>query len=43
MRSFVLGAAGLLAAEFAASSIYFYKPWIAMTTIWVHAWAKLRS
>jgi hypothetical protein len=43
MRSFVLGAAGLLAAEFAASSIYFYKPWIAMTTSWVHAWAKLRS
>ena len=41
MRSFVIGAAGLLAAEFAASCLYFYKPWIAATTVWVKAWANL--
>jgi hypothetical protein len=41
MRSFVVGALGLLTAEFAASCIYFYKPWIGMTTGWVKAWAKL--
>lgn len=41
IRSFVLGATGLLAAEFAASCIYFYKPWIALSTHWVQAWARL--
>jgi len=41
VRSFVFGAAGLLTAEFAASCIYFYRPWIATTTGWVQAWAKL--
>jgi len=41
MKSFVVAASGLLAAEFAASCIYFYKPWIAITTNWVQAWAKL--
>ena len=41
MRSFVVGAAGLLAAEFGSSWVYFYKPWIAATTKWVRAWANL--
>lgn len=41
IRSAVVGACGLLAAEFAASCIYFYKPWIALTTVWVKAWATL--
>lgn len=41
MRSFVVGATGLLAAEFAASTLYFYKPWVALTTRWVRAWATL--
>ena len=41
MRSFVVGASGLLSAEFAASCIYFYKPWIAITTGWAKAWAGL--
>ncbi len=40
VRSFVIGAAGLLAAELAASWIYFYKPWIAATAGWVRAWAN---
>ena len=42
IRSFVMGACGLLVAEFAASCIYFYKPWIEVTTGWVKAWARLR-
>jgi hypothetical protein len=41
MKSFVVGASGLLGAEFAASWIYFYKLWIAMTTGWVQGWARL--
>ena len=40
IRSFVLAAAGVLAAEFAASWLYFYKPWITLTTGWVQAWAR---
>ncbi|HUV69624.1 MAG TPA: hypothetical protein VMW15_08175 [Terracidiphilus sp.] len=40
VRSFVVGAAGLMAAEFAASWVYFWGPWKAVTTGWVLAWAK---
>ena len=41
MRSFVIGAAGLLAGEFLASVVYFWGPWKALTMSWVVAWAKL--
>jgi hypothetical protein len=41
MRSFVIGAAALLVFEFLASLVYFWKPWRALTTSWVVAWAKL--
>lgn len=40
MRPFVIGAAGLLASEFAASILYFWGPWKALTTEWVVAWAR---
>lgn len=33
----------LLAAEFAATLLYFWKPWQALTHGWVEAWAKLAS
>lgn len=39
MRQFVLGAAGLLAAECTATLLYFWPPWKAATTAWVMAWA----
>jgi hypothetical protein len=41
MRSFAVGAAGLLAAEYIASLLYFWAPWKVLTTGWVIAWAKL--
>jgi hypothetical protein len=41
MRSFVIGASGLLAGELLASFLYFWAPWKTITTGWVLAWAKL--
>lgn len=41
MRSFALGAAGLLIAEYASTIVYFWPPWKALTAGWVEAWAKL--
>ena len=41
MRSFVLGAAGLLAADYAASFLYFWKPWSVASTRIVELWMKL--
>jgi len=40
MRSFVVGAAALLAAEYVATCLYFWGPWQALTLGWVQAWAK---
>jgi hypothetical protein len=40
IRSFVVGAAGLLAAEYVAALLYFWKPWQQLTLGWVTAWAK---
>jgi hypothetical protein len=40
IRSFVIGAAGLLAAEYVASFLFFWKPWQQLTLEWVTAWAK---
>jgi len=40
MRSFVVGATALLAAEFAAAYLYFWGPWRVLTTRWVEAWAR---
>ena len=40
MRSFVVGAAGLLAAEWIATFLYFSGPWTAVTHGWVEAWVK---
>jgi hypothetical protein len=40
MRQFVLGAAGLLAAEYLASLLYFWAPWRNLTAAWVAAWAR---
>ena len=40
MRSFVIGAAGLLTAMFVASSMLFWEPWRALTRGWVEAWAR---
>jgi hypothetical protein len=41
IRSFVIGSAALLAAEFVASVLYFSGPWKVITTHWVEAWTKL--
>jgi hypothetical protein len=41
MRSFVLGAEGLLSAEFASTALYYWPPWKAATTHWIEAWARL--
>ncbi len=41
MRSFLIGAAGLLATEFVASLLYFWGPWKTLTAGWVAAWAKM--
>lgn len=43
MRSFVIGASALLVAEYAASLLYFLKPWHALTLGWVQAWARYFS
>lgn len=43
MRSFVIGAAALLAGEFVASFLYFWGPWKVITTGWVMAWAKMSA
>jgi hypothetical protein len=40
IRSFLVGAAGLLAAEYLASALYFWKPWQQLTLGWVTVWAK---
>jgi hypothetical protein len=40
IRSFVIGASGLVAALFLASALYFWEPWKALTLEWVTAWAK---
>lgn len=40
MRSFAIGAAGLLAALYAASWLYFWPPWRTQTAGWVEAWAR---
>ncbi len=40
IRSFLVGAAGLLAAEYLASVLYFWKPWQQLTLGWVTVWAK---
>lgn len=38
MRSFVLGAAALVAAEAVTSLLYFWGPWKSLTTAWVASW-----
>lgn len=40
VRSFVIGATGLVAAQFFASVLYFWPPWGALTLSWVQLWAK---
>ncbi len=40
MRSFVVGASGLLAAEVVATCLYFWGPWHALTLGWVESWAR---
>jgi hypothetical protein len=39
MRSFVVGAAGLLAAEWVAAVLYFSAPWKVIAHGWIAAWA----
>lgn len=41
MRQFGVGAAGLLAAEFAATLLYFWEPWRVLALSWVEAYARL--
>jgi hypothetical protein len=41
VRSFVVGAVGLLAAEYLASAIYFWDPWKALALGWVQAFARV--
>jgi hypothetical protein len=43
MRQFVVGASALLVALFAASVLYFWGPWKALTLGWVEAWARMGS
>jgi hypothetical protein len=40
VRSFVVGAAGLLAVEWVATLLYFWGPWKTVTHGWVEAWVK---
>ena len=40
VRSFVIGATALVAAEFFAAVLYFWGPWKALTPTWVQLWAK---
>jgi hypothetical protein len=41
VRSFVVGAAGLLAAEYLATALWFWDPWKALTMGWVQAFARV--
>lgn len=41
MKQAVIGGLGLLAAEYAASLLYFWAPWRAATERWVEAWARV--
>ncbi len=41
MRSFVVGAAGLLAAELISAIVYFWPPWKSFTASLVAAWTRL--
>lgn len=40
VRSFVVGAAGLLAVEWVATLLYFWGPWKNVARGWVEAWAR---
>ncbi len=40
IRSFILASASMLALEFAASVLYFWQPWRALTFSWVQLWAR---
>jgi hypothetical protein len=40
MRQFLVGAAGLVLAELAATAVYFWQPWRALTGEWVLALAR---
>ena len=40
VRSFVIGASSLVAAEVVATLLYWWPPWKALTTAWVIAWAR---
>jgi len=41
MRSFVIGAAGLLVAEYLASALYFWGPWKSFSISLIRVWVKL--
>ena len=43
VRSFVVGAAALLAAEWIATLLYFWGPWKITTHSWVETWTKYFS
>jgi hypothetical protein len=43
VRSFVVGASGLVVALLLASFMNFWEPWKALTLEWVKAWAKLAA
>lgn len=40
IRSFVIGASGLVSALFLASLLYFWPPWKALTAVWLQALAR---
>lgn len=40
IRSFAIGAAGVLASEILCALLYFWGPWKTLTAGWVLAWAK---
>jgi hypothetical protein len=40
VRSFVFGSAGLVAALYVASLMYFWEPWKTLTLEWVKTWAR---
>jgi hypothetical protein len=40
MRQFVVGASAYMAATYAASFLYFWPPWKALTLSWVESWAR---
>lgn len=41
MKQAVIGGLGLLAAEYAATVLYFWGPWRAASERWVEAWARV--